>query len=54
MLYPATVRVPTRVAVFGLLATKNFAIPEPVPVLAEVTEIQLTLLAADHPQPADV
>ena len=48
MVNPATVRSPTRAEEFGLLATKKFTVPEPVPGLPEVTSIQVTLLVADH------
>jgi len=54
MVNPATVRIPTRDAEFGLLATKKSVVPVPVVALPEVTEIQLTLLAAVHEQDAEV
>jgi hypothetical protein len=39
---------------FGLVATKKPVAPVPVVALPEVTEIQLTLLAAVHEQDAEV
>ena len=54
MVHPATVSVPVRGDEFGLFAMKNPVVPGPVPWLPDVTVIQLTLLAADHPHPACV
>ena len=54
MVNPATVRIPTRDVELGFVATKKSAVPVPVVALPEVTEIQLTLLAAVHEQDAVV
>jgi len=43
-----------RTVEFGLLATKKFSVPGPVPGLPEVTLIQVTLVVADHGQAAAV